>query len=328
MNIDAHNHFAVPDYIKLLLGRKNTPRMERQGDGYVFHVSSMDTYVLPDGMFRLESRVADMDTAGADMHVMSCIVPAGEVANDPVLNVELAKAANEGIAQIQKEHPDRFLGMGTLPLLNAEESLSELDRLVTQLGLKSVMLTSNVAGKQLDAPDLWPIYERAEELGVVLMIHPSWPVMDHHLEGWTIAVNLGFLFDSSVAMMRIILSGVMEKYPDLNFVLCHLGGTLPYLMGRLNRTGGPRSGHWGENDKPPFEYFKRVHIDTVSRHRPAIVFAGEMMGTEKLLFGTDYPYSTIPPMMTDVLELDIPQADKDAIMGENAARLFQIETGG
>ena len=82
------------------------------------------------------------------------------------------------------------------------------------------MLTSNVAGKQLHEPDLWPIYERAEELGVVLMIHPSWPVMAKHLEGWTMAVNMGFLFDSSAAMMRVILSGVMEKYPNLQWVLC------------------------------------------------------------------------------------------------------------
>ena len=107
------------------------------------------------------------------------------------------------------------------------------------------MLTSNVAEKQLHEADLWPVYERAEELGVVMMIHPSWPVMAHHMEGWTMAVNMGFLFDSSTAMMRIILSGVMEKYPNLQFVLCHLGSTLPFLMGRLNRTGGPASGALG-----------------------------------------------------------------------------------
>ena len=328
MHIDTHNHFAVPEYIDLLLNRRTFPYMERSGDDIIFHVSDMDTYTLPAGMFRLEDRVNDMDEAGVDMHVVSCIVPAGEVADDPVLNVELAAAANEGIAQIQKQNPERFVGMGTLPLLDPDASVKELDRAVNELGLRSMMLTSNVAGKQLHEPDLWPIYERAEELGVVLMIHPSWPVMAKHLEGWTMAVNMGFLFDSSVAMMRVILSGVMEKYPNLQWVLCHLGSTLPFLMGRLNRSGGPRAGHWGENDKGPWEYFKRVHIDTVSRLRPAIMFARELMGNDMIMFGTDYPYATIPPMKADVTELDLPEADRDAILGGNAARLFGIDTNG
>ena len=167
--------------------------MERSGDDIIFHVSDMDTYTMPAGMHRLETRVTDMDEANVDMHVMSCIVPAGEVADDPVLNVELAAAANEGIAQIQKDNPDRFLGMGTLPLLNADAAVKELDRAVNQLGLRSMMLTSNVAGKQLHEEDLWPVYERAEELGVVMMIHPSWPVMAHHLEGWIGSSGARFL---------------------------------------------------------------------------------------------------------------------------------------
>lgn len=325
MNIDVHNHFAVPEYIRLLLGRRDLPNMERRDDGYLFSVSSMDSYVLPTPMHRLEDRLADMDAAGVDVQVVSTIVPAGEVAPDPVLNVELAKAANEGISRIVREHPDRFVGLATLPLLDPAQSLRELDRAVGELGLRGVMLTSNVAGTLLDAEGLWPLYARAEELGVPLMVHPSWPVMAEHLRDWTLAVNLGFLFDSSTAMMRIILSGVMERYPRLTFILCHLGGVIPYVIGRLNRSGGPRSGHWGANDKPPFEYFRRVYLDTVSRHRPAILMARATMGTDKLLFGSDYPYGPIPPMLADVRELDIPDGEKGDILGGNAARLFGID---
>ncbi|MDA1097254.1 MAG: amidohydrolase family protein [Chloroflexi bacterium] len=324
MKIDVHNHFVVPEYTKLLLGRKGFPSMEPFEDGYLIHVSPMDTYVLPNGMFRLESRLEDMDATGVDLHVMSIIVPAGEVAHDPVLNVELAEAANEGLARIQRDHPNRFATMATLPLLDGAQSVRELDRAVNQLGLRSAMITSNVAGKALDSEDLWPVYARAEQLGVPLMIHPSWPVMAEHLQGWNMAVNLGFLFDSTAAMMRLILSGVMERYPNLTFILCHLGSTIPYVIGRLNRTGGPRSGNWGNNEKAPFDYFRRVYIDTVSRHRPAIVMAGQTMGTEKLLFGTDYPYGTIPPMIDDVMENDFTPDEKTAIMGGNAARLFNI----
>ncbi len=325
MIIDVHNHFAVPEYINLLLGRTRFPSMERQGDGYLIHVSPMDTYVLPDGMFRLDTRMEEMERSNVDHHVMSIIVPAGEVAGDRSLNIELAKAANEGLARVQRDTPGRFTTMATLPLLDGDESVRELDRAVNELGLRSVMITSNVAGKALDSEDLWPVYARAEQLGVPVMIHPSWPVMAEHLEGWTMPVNLGFLFDSTAAMMRIILSGVMERFPDLTFILCHLGSTIPYVIGRLNRTGGPRSGNWGNNDKAPFEYFKRVYIDTVSRHRPAIVMARETMGPEKLLFGTDYPYGTIDPMIADVMENNFSVPDQEAIMSKNAIRLFNLE---
>ena len=324
MIVDVHNHFAVPEYIELLLGRSGFPSMERQDDGYLIHVSPMDTYALPDGMFRLDARMEEMERSGVDRHVMSVIVPAGEVAGDRGLNTELAQAANDGLARIQREEPGRFTTMATLPLLDGEASVRELDRAVNELGLRSVMITSNVAGKQLDSEDLWPVYARAEQLGVPIMIHPSWPVMAEHLEGWTLAVNLGFLYDSSVAMMRIILSGVMERFPRLTFILCHLGSTIPYVIGRLNRTGGPRTGNWGNNDRAPFEYFKRVYIDTVSRHRPAIVMAKQTMGADRLLFGTDYPYGTIDPMIADVMENDLTDAEKDAIMSANAAQLFGL----
>ena len=324
MIVDVHNHFAVPEYIELLLGRSGFPSMERQDDGYLIHVSPMDTYTLPDGMFRLDARMEEMERSGVDRHIMSVIVPAGEVAGDRTLNIELAQAANEGLARIQREEPGRFTTMATLPLLDGETSVRELNRAVNELGLQSVMITSNVAGKQLDSEDLWPVYARAEQLEVPIMIHPSWPVMAEHLQGWTMAVNLGFLFDSSVAMMRIILSGVMDRFPRLTFILCHLGSTIPYVIGRLNRTGGPRTGNWGNNDQAPFEYFKRVYIDTVSRHRPAIVMAKQTMGHDRLLFGTDYPYGTIDPMIADVMENDLTGAEKDAIMFGNAAQVFGL----
>ncbi len=324
MIVDVHNHFAVPEYLELLMGRTGFPSVERQGDGYLIHVSPMDSYVLPDGMFRLDTRMEEMEQSNVDRHVMSVIVPAGEVADDRSLNIELAQAANEGLARIQREQPGHFTTMATLPLLDADASVRELDRAVNELGLRSVMITSNVAGKQLDSEDLWPVYARAERLGIPLMIHPSWPVMAQHLEGWTLAVNLGFLFDSSVAMMRVILSGVMDQFPRLTFILCHLGSTIPYVIGRLNRTGGPRSGNWGNNSQAPFEYFKRVYIDTVSRHRPSIVMAKQTMGHDRLLFGTDYPYGTIDPMIADVVENDLTDAEKDAIMSENAVRLFGL----
>ena len=326
MRIDIHNHFAPAEYLELLIGQKGYPSVERRNGGYFLQVEPLQAYQLQPGMFQVETRLKDMDAAGIDIHVVSCIVPAGEVTPDPGLNLALAQAANEGIARVVREHPERFVGMATLPLLTPSEAVKELDRAVNELGFRAVMLTSNVGGKSLDDLDLWPVYERLEELDVPAMIHPSWPLMiPQAMRQWRMVQVLGFLFDTTLAMTRIILSGLMERYPNLKFILCHCGSTIPYVIGRINRGAGLGSEGTAEiGDRPPSEYFKRVYLDTVCYHQPSIMLAYATSGLDQLLYGSDYPYGPIAPTVVDVEGLEIPQEEKAAIMSENARRLLKL----
>lgn len=325
MNIDVHNHFAPQEYIDILLGQKGFPSIENLADGYRINVTPNWIYPLQKGMFQLEQRLEDMDAGEVNLQVISPIMPAGETSQDPGLNLALAQAANEGLSRLVKRHPTRFLGMATLPLLKPQEAVQELDRAVNQLGLKAVMLTSNVGGQFLDREELEPVYQLAERLGVPIMIHPSWPVAAEHLQGWNLPSGVGFLVDTTTAMWRIILSGVMERYPNLQFILCHLGSLIPYIFGRIGGMGRSGfGGRQGENPHPPGEYFKRVYVDTVSHHRPAIMCAHATLGVDKLMLGSDYPYQPVQPHMEDVKALPIPESEKAAILGDNAARLFGI----
>ena len=136
---------------------------------------------------------------------------------------------------------------------------------------------------------------------------------------------LGFLYDTTLAMMRLILSGTMERFPDLKIILCHCGSTIPYLMGRINRGAGIRGREWaGRATGLPADYFQRVYMDTVCYHPPAIMLAHGMSGPDKLLFGSDYPYGPMEPTVADVEGLPIPDSDRTAIFSENAKALLKL----
>ena len=324
MRIDIHNHFAPKEYLDVLLKHQGYPSVERRDGGYFIRVDALQEYPLQEGMYQVETKIADMDAAGIDMHAVSVIVPAGEVTRDPALSLELAQAANDGIARLVKEHPSRLSGMATLPLLSPHEAMQELNRAVVDLKLGAIMVTSNVGGRSLDDHELWPLYERIQELDVPIMIHPSWPLVEVPImRQWFMVQHLGFLFDTTVAMTRIMLSGLMERYPDLKFILCHCGSLIPYILGRLARPG-PGPVNRGEIDKPLTEYFKRVYLDTVCYHEPAIMCGRATSGVDKLLYGSDYPFGPISPTVKDVEDLPIPQEERVAIMGENARKLLKL----
>ena len=327
MRIDIHNHFAPREYLEVLSGRQNYPNTVSNDEGWILNVDSIQSYQLQPGMHLLDKRIEDMDAAGIDTHVVSIICPAGETGNDPGLNVALAQSANEGLARVVRENPDRFIGMGSLPLLDPQQAVSEASRAVNELGMRAFMVTSNVAGKMLDDDDLMPVYERIQQLDVPIMIHPSWPVMAdiEPLRDWRMVQVLGFLYDTTLAMMRLILSGTMERFPDLKIILCHCGSTIPYLMGRINRGAGIRGREWaGRATGLPADYFQRVYMDTVCYHPPAIMLAYGMSGPNKLLFGSDYPYGPMEPTVADVEGLPIPEDERTAILAENAKVLLKL----
>ena len=327
MRIDIHNHFAPVEYMEVLSGRQSYPNTVANAQGWVLNVDPIQSYQLQPGMHLMERRIEDMDAAGIDTHVVSIICPAGETGKDPGLNVDLAQAANEGLARVVRENPQRFVGMGSLPLLDPQQAVAEASRAVNELGMRAFMVTSNVAGKMLDDEDLMPVYERIQQLDVPIMIHPSWPLMAsiEPLRDWRMVQVLGFLYDTTLAMMRLILSGTMERFPELKIILCHCGSTIPYLMGRINRGAGITGREWaGKATGLPADYFQRVYMDTVCYHPPAIMLAHGMSGPDKLLFGSDYPYGPMEPTVADVEGLPIPEHERTAILSENAKALLKL----
>jgi len=269
-------------------------------------------------------RIEDMDACGIDMQCLSLGIP-GTDRVEPDLGISLAKMVNDEISRIVNKYPDRFVGFATLPLQDIDGALEELDRAINDLGLKGVMIYSNVAGKPLDSPEFWPFYEKSAKLKIPIFIHPTLPVMANVTKEYQLTPVIGFLFDTTLAMLRIIFGGVLEKFPSLTFVLAHLGSTIPYVLTRIDFESGLFPGSWVNISKPPSEYFRSVYVDTVSLHEPALKCAYETIGIERFVFGTDYPFWDIPSGVNSIEKWEISEDEKNKIFSENAIKILRLK---
>ena len=232
---------------------------------------------------------------------------------------------NDEIARSCQEN-DHFLGLATLPLQDPNASVVELDRAVNDLSLKGAMIFSNVGGKYLDSEDFFPVYERAEKLGIPLYIHPTLPYGLESMIDYGLYVTVGYLFDSSLSVLRLIHAAVLDKFPSLKLVISQLGGTLPYLIGRIDvqwKTLAVKVG--SKISSPPSSYLKRMYIDTVSNYTPAYECASALLPYERMLFGSDFPFGDMGKSKSAIESLKISDDEKRRVFAETSTKLFHIE---
>ena len=235
MNIDFHAHIYPEEYLKKLEASTGDVRIETDAKGqkWILSMGAKAGPIIPD-FFDVDVRVDRIKEHRVDMQVLSSPHP-GVDRFSPAESADMSRIINDGIAQAVKKYPTHFQGLAMLPLLDTQLALKELDRAVLDLGLKGLCMLTNVAGKMLDSDFLLPVYERAEQLGVPIFIHPTTPLGAAVMMEWRLAIILGFEFDIVLSATRLAYAGVMDKFPDLNFVVSHLGASIPFLAGRIDR---------------------------------------------------------------------------------------------
>jgi aminocarboxymuconate-semialdehyde decarboxylase len=244
----------------------------------------------------------------------------------PERAAELARIVNDSYARVMAERGQRFLAFGTLPLNNPQASVAELTRASSELGLKGFQFFSNVNGVALSDERYWPLYEKAAALNLVFIIHPTSPVGVEAMTDYWLMPLLGFTFDTSLAAAKLIFSGVVERFPQIKWVLCHAGGTLPYLAERLDR-GFEAFKECRENiDRPPSEYLKDFYYDTVNFDPRALQLAVDFAGADHVLAGSDYPHQigSLEKMIAVMEALNLSEADKEKIRSGNAQELLRL----
>src|SRR3954464_6847343 len=190
--------------------------------------------------------------------------------------------------------------------------------------MRGAMLFSNINGTATRGPRFLPVYEAANELEAILYIPAAGPVgVEAMTEFWLMPL-CGFLFDTTLAAAKLVFSGVAERYPRIQWALCHLGGTIPYLAERLDRGFEAFAECRANISRPPSDYLKRFYYDTVNFDTGALELAIRFAGVDHILAGSDYPHQigSIPKMLSSIRGLDLSDADKNAIFGGNAARLL------
>ena len=318
---DCQSHIYVPELISMMEKRKSSPYVYRKG-GDVYIVVEKWTRRLQPRHTDLNAKLQDMDAAGIGMTALSINDPGPELFGAD--GVAVAKLVNDFIADAARLHPNRFIGLCVLPLQDPDASLTELERCVKKLGMKGILLYSNLAGKFPDEPQFRPLFAAAEALNIPILLHPAYPVTYDQTSGHEMTGSLGLMFDTTIALDRIILAGILDRYPKLKLVCPHLGGVLPYLIGRVDhQTMVLKRG--SENlTKPPSEYLKQIYLDIVSPLPLAMRFALDMMGPDHLLYASDHPWVD-PKLITNCLaSLKLPADIQGKILEQNARRLFGV----
>ena len=255
----------------------------------------------------------------------------------------LAKVYNDEMAELVLKYPDKFVAaVACLPMNNIDATLKEIDRAIKELGFKGILINTPINGQPMDLPEFMPIYERMSAYELPIWIHPTrhFSVPDYVNEDeskYGLFHAFGWPYETSIAMCRLVCSGILGKYPNLKFITHHAGGMIPFFAGRISmvdcQLGQMRTG--GEPPpkvKSPTEYFRLFYNDTaIKDNTPGLMCAHAFFGTDHLLFGTDMPYGPglgeqFIRLTIDAVEgMSIPDSDKRKIFEENAKALLRLD---
>ena len=323
MLIDLHAHF-VPRVFLETIEKEGAPygaSMRRDGGDPTMVVGGRPYGPITRHYFETRPRIAEMDKLCVDLQVLSLCPPMVYWAG-AALGARLARTYNDELAAAIAERPDRLAGLATVPLQDVRESVSELERAMGPLELRGVAIGSNVNGKDLDHPDLTPFFAKAEELRAVVFIHPLDVLGVDRIRSYYLHNGLGNPFDTAVAAARLMLGGVLDRFPRLQVCLAHAGGALPYLIGRLDRVFRVREEARGKARRRPGSYLRRFHYDTVVHHELALRYLVELVGKDRVVIGSDYRFDMgcLDPRRAVAAVRELPKADRAAILGGAAAR--------
>jgi len=276
----------------------------------------------------IEVRLKDMDRMGIDIQAVSPAPQQTYYWTEPGLGAEVSRMVNDRLAEIVAKWPDRFVGLGTVPLQNVELAVIELERCVKQLGLRGVEINPNVAGKELTDPglNLDRFFAKARELDIVIFMHPigftqGERLMDHYLNN-----VIGNPLDTTVGTSHLIFGGVMERHPGPKIVLPHAGGFLGHYWARMDHAWRARPDCRTVIKKPPTSYLKKFFFDTITFDPEMLRNLIDKFGAAQVLLGTDYPFDMGEEDPVGLINSvpRLPSAEKERIMGRNAARLLKI----
>ncbi|MCH8124560.1 amidohydrolase [candidate division KSB1 bacterium] len=323
--IDFHNHYYPPEYLRALQEGSSTIKVTFDSENNPLLHYPGDYNVVVPGHRDIAFRETVLEKEKIDKQVLTFTSPGTHIEKND-FSIELAMLVNNMLARIKDEKSHCFTALATLPLNNPQASVKEFERATKELGFAGCMLFSNVNGTALSDDRYWPLYESANEAKTVFYIHPIHPVgVEAMLDYWLMPL-IGFTFDTTLAAAKLVFSGVIERFPEIRWVLAHLGGAIPYLAERLDR-GFYAFKECRQNiSKPPSEYLKNFYFDTVNFDTKALQLAIDFAGTDHILAGSDYPHKigSLEQMLQSINDLKISSKAKEDILWNNTERLLGL----
>lgn len=330
MIVDMHCHYVSPRVLA---------EIERNGERYgVRNLGSDDGRpriaiagrVNPNPLLAalhdLERRQEVMAEHGIEREVLSTTLDHTGYALPADQGVAWARLINDSIAaDLRDAATGRFSALATLPLQDPPAAAAELQRACGTLGYHGAVVGTHVNGRNFDDPALAPVWAATQEAGVPIIIHPAFVVETPRIAKYHHFNLLANPYDTLIAAASLIFGGVCDRYPDLKVVLVHGGGHLPYQAGRLTHGWEHNANARVSLQRPPVDYLKWFYYDTILYWPPALRFLASIVGVERIMLGSDYPYDMCPPRPRQiVLDADFTAAEQEQIFGENSIGVFRL----
>lgn len=330
--IDFHAHLIPPRMLRLLQrdggrygvevgGPEDAPTVRLEGSSW--------TKPVPLPLTRIDERLRVLDRQGIDLQVMASWIDFSGYTMPVELGTRFAELQNECIAEVAADHPDRLLAAATVPLADAATAARVLERANRDYGMRTVQVATYFGGSRfLDDPALDPFWDAASGLGVLVYFHPYDEAPPAGTKDYFLHNVVNYPLQTAIAIPRLIFGGVFDRFPDLRVCFPHGGGFLPYQFGRIRRAAAVRPepkvhGFGGD----PLDVLKRFHFDTIVHDPRALAFLAEMVGPERLVMGSDYPFDMNDPDPVGSVKAGLAPEWHEAVTGGTAARLLGIDGG-
>lgn len=324
MKIDIHTHIMpekMPNWVRkfgygefIHLEHRNCKACMMKGDKLFREVE--------DNCFKASVREEEMQATGVDIQVLSTIPVLFNYWAKPADGLETSRFFNDHIAETAGLQPDKFIGLGTVPLQDIDLSIREMERCVKELKLPGLEIGSNINGKNLSDPSFFPFYEAASELGCALFVHP-WEMMgEDQMQKYWLPWLVGMPAETSRAICSMIFGGVFEKFPKLRVAFAHGGGSFPFTIGRIQHGFDVRPDLVAiDNPVSPREYIGKFWVDSLVHDTSAMKFLIDTMGEDKICLGSDYPFPLGEHMPGKMIqEMGLSEAIAEKLLHTNALR--------
>lgn len=329
-SIDLHNHVLPEPVIAAMAADPQLYRCEiRNVDGRRHYARNKNVFELTPEFYDADAKVEVMERKGVQISAISPGPQSFCYWMNEAQAIRNARLVNDGIAKMVEKRPDRLRGMATLPMSHPEAAVAELGRVVKDLGFRAVEIATAIDHEELADPRFRPILRRAQELKVTIFTHPNTiGTTGGRLDCYYLINLIGNPLDTTIMAARLLFSGALDELQELNFLLAHGGGFLPYQIGRFQH------GHTVRPDTPvdtktkPYDLFKRFYFDALTHNPQALRHLIDMAGSDRVVIGTDSPYDmgeerpierlNAVPRLTDREREDVSYRTALRLLGEAA----------
>jgi len=325
--IDVATHMLTLCYMDILKnkgGDQFDVKETKTGEPSIFRYGA-PFMAIREGMWDYEMRIKNMDKAGVDIAIVS-LSAANVYWGDEKASLLAAQSVNDSMAEQQTIYPDRIRWFTSIPFQYPETAIKELKRTIEN-GAVGVMLLANIDGVNLTDSKFTPVWQAIDDYKFPILVHPTVPqgVQDQSMDEFGLVPPVGFMFDTTLAIARMILSGFIDRYPNIKIIAAHGGATLPYLAGRLDRCHEMIPACAEVIKEKPSSYLQKIYYDTVLYDERALAFCIDIAGSpENILFGSDYPHN-IGDMEGCLARVNsLPSEQAALIQGKNAERIFNL----